>query len=107
SFERAMAVGIGGATGAVTREGIGPFAVVGELALDGQIQGVRGALAVGLACWRHGISTLVVPLANHTEARAVRGLQVLAAHTLRDAVGLLNGEAIPAPSPPEPDTPAA
>jgi len=66
--------------------------------------GQSGALAVGLACWRHGISTLVVPLANHTEARAVRGLHVLAANTLRDAVGLLNGEATPAP-PPAPDTP--
>jgi magnesium chelatase family protein len=104
SFDLPIALGILAATGAVTSGRIGPFAVVGELALDGQIQGVRGALAVGLACWRHGISTLLVPLANHTEARAVSGLQVLAAHTLRDAVGLLNGEAMPAP-PPAPDTP--
>jgi magnesium chelatase family protein len=106
SFDLPIALGILAATGAVTSGRIGPFAVVGELALDGQIQGVRGALAVGLACRRHGISTLLVPLANHTEARAVRGLQVLAAHTLRDAVGLLNGEAIADP-PPTPDTPPA
>jgi magnesium chelatase family protein len=104
SFDLPIALGILAATGAVTSGRIGPFAVVGELALDGQIQGVRGALAVGLACWRHGISTLLVPLANHTEAQAVRGLHVLAAHTLRDAVGLLNGDEMPAP-PPAADTP--
>src|SRR5205807_1842612 len=70
---------------------IGPFAVVGELALNGQIQGVRGVLAVGLTCRRQRIGTLVVPLANHTEALAVDDLKVLAAPTLRDAVDFLNG----------------
>jgi magnesium chelatase family protein len=96
SFDLPIALGILAATGAVTNGQIGVFAVVGELALDGQIQGVRGALAVGLACRRQGIETLVVPLANHGEALAVDGLRVLAAPTLRDAVGLLNG-AHPAP----------
>jgi magnesium chelatase family protein len=96
SFDLPIALGILAATGAVTNGQIGVFAVVGELALDGQIQGVRGALAVGLACRRQGIETLVVPLANHDEALAVDGLRVLAAPTLRDAVGLLNG-AHPAP----------
>jgi magnesium chelatase family protein len=104
SFDLPIALGILAATGAVVDGRIGPFAVVGELALDGQIQGVRGALAVGLACRRQGIDTLVVPLANHGEALAVDGLRVLAAPTLRDAVGLLNGgdPASVTPATPEP-----
>jgi len=107
SFDLPIALGILAATGAVTNGRIGPFAVVGELALDGQIQAVRGALAVGLACRRQGIDTLVVPVANHTEARAVDGLRVLAAPTLRDAVGLLNGDpASVDPAAPPPPTPA-
>ena len=91
SFDLPIALGILAATGVVIDGRIGPYAVVGELALDGQIQSVRGVLAVGLACRRQGIDTLVVPLANHTEALAVDGLKVLAAPTLSDAVGLLNG----------------
>jgi magnesium chelatase family protein len=66
------------------------FAVVGELALDGRSRVSEGA-GRGLACRRQGIETLVVPLANHGEALAVDGLRVLAAPTLRDAVGLLSG----------------
>src|SRR6059036_2927355 len=93
SFDLPIALGILAATGVVTSGRIGSFAVVGELALDGQIQAVRGTLAVGLACRRLGITTLVVPLANHVEARAVHGIRVLGAPTLRDAVGLLNGDA--------------
>ncbi len=106
SFDLPIALGILAATGAVTNGRIGPFAVVGELALDGQIQAVRGVLAVGLACRRQGIDTLVVPVANHSEAQAVEGLRVLGAPTLRDAVGLLNGDA-DAAAPPKPEPPAA
>ena len=92
SFDLPIALGILTATGVVKNSVVGPYAVVGELALDGQIQPVRGALAVGLACRRHGIGTLVVPVENAAEALAVDRLQVLAAPTLSDAVGLLNGD---------------
>ena len=61
SFDLPIALGILAATGVLRAGGLGPFAVVGELALDGQIQPVRGTLAVGLACRRRGIGTLLVP----------------------------------------------
>ena len=98
SFDLPIALGILAATGSLHDGGLGPFAVVGELALDGQIRPVRGTLAVGLVCRRHGIGTLLVPRDNYHEAAAVDGLRVLAAATLRDAVALLNGEAAPAPA---------
>ena len=91
SFDLPIALGILTATGVVKTSVVGPYAVVGELALDGQIQPVRGTLAVGLACRRQGIDTLVVPVENAAEALAVDRLHVLAAPTLSDAVGLLNG----------------
>jgi magnesium chelatase family protein len=90
SFDLPIALAILAATGCVRTER--SVAVVGELALDGQIQPVRGVLAVGLACRRRGISTLLVPRDNAREAAAVGDLCVLPAATLRDAVLLLNGE---------------
>src|SRR5262245_59564124 len=102
AFDLPIALGILAATGCVRRrDNLGKFAVVGELALDGQIQPVRGALAVGLACRRRGIATLLVPRDNAAEATAVDGVHVLAAGTLRDAVAVLNGELwLVPPSPP-------
>jgi magnesium chelatase family protein len=94
SFDLPIALGILAATGCVKDGAIGSFAVVGELALDGQIQPVRGTLAVALACRRRGIGTLLVPRANGPEATAVVGLRVIPAGTLLDAVALLNGEAV-------------
>ena len=45
SFDLPIALGILTATGVVKNSVVGPYAVVGELALDGQVQAVRGALA--------------------------------------------------------------
>ena len=105
AFDLPIALGILAATGALRRDPAEPFAVVGELALNAQIQPVRGVLAVGLACSRRGVRTLLVPVANRAEALAVDGLHVLAAATLGDAVALLNGGVLP--NPPPPDGPAA
>ncbi|MET0485441.1 MAG: YifB family Mg chelatase-like AAA ATPase [Candidatus Rokuibacteriota bacterium] len=101
SFDLPIALGILAATGVLRAGGLGSLAVVGELALDGQIQPVRGTLAVGLACRRRGVGTLLVPHENYAEATAVSNLGVLAAATLREAVGLLNGD-VPAALAPGP-----
>ena len=98
SFDLPIALGILAATGSLRDGGLGPFAVVGELALDGQIQPVRGTLAVGLTCRRRGIGTLLVPSDNCREAAAVDGLRVLPAATLGDAVALLSGRVAPGPA---------
>ena len=92
SFDLAIALGILEATGAIKSGWTRP--VCGRRRArpsTARFSRVRGALAVGLACRRRGIGTLVVPLANHVEALAVDGLRVLAAFTLGEAVSLLNG----------------
>jgi hypothetical protein len=109
-FDLPIALGIIAATGGLQRKDPRSFAVVGELALDGRIQPVRGVLPVALACRRAGIATLLVPPANHAEASGVAGVVVLAAPGLRDAVTLLGGGAVdgapPAVAPPPRATPA-
>jgi magnesium chelatase family protein len=106
SFDLPIALGILTAAGCIRRERADTFAVVGELALDGQIQPVRGALAVGLTCRRKSVATLVVPCENAAEATLVKGLRVIGVATLRDAVAILNGEIRPAPPVAPPPAPA-
>jgi magnesium chelatase family protein len=102
AFDLPIALGILAATGCL-RDGRTPgVAVVGELALDGGIQPVRGVLAVALACRRRGVPRLLVPAANHAEAAAIDGLTVLSAATLADAVATLNGAPTATPCPPAP-----
>jgi magnesium chelatase family protein len=106
AFDLPIALGILTATGAVAHGKVGRVAVVGELALDGHIHPVRGVLAVGLACRRQNVATILVPADNRAEAAAVSGLRVLAASTLRQAVAMLNGDPAGAePSAPVPTAP--
>jgi magnesium chelatase family protein len=99
-----IALGILAATGCVRDGRTPPVAVVGELALDGHIQPVRGVLAVALACRRRGVRRLLVPTDNHAEAAVVDGITVLSAATLAEAIATLNGAR---PATPPPSMPAA
>jgi len=104
AFDLPIALGILAATGCVRDGRTPPVAVVGELALDGHIQPVRGVLAVALACRRRGVRRLLVPTDNHAEAAVVDGITVLSAATLAEAIATLNGER---PTTPPPSMPAA
>lgn len=95
AFDLPIALGILIATGVLAETAVESVAVVGELALGGEIRPVRGALAVGFTCRQQGIRALLVPADNCAEATAVRGLRVLPARSLGEAVALLSGERRP------------
>ena len=103
AFDLPIAIGILAATGCVRDGRTPPVAIIGELALDGNIQPVRGVLAMALTCRRRGVRRLLVPADNHAEAAMVDGVTVLSAATLAEAIATLNGEATsppPVPTPP-------
>ena len=67
------------------------FVVVGELALDGSLRSVRGALPVAWRLRQGRRRRLIVPAANATEAALVGGVEVYPVARLREAVDFLNG----------------
>lgn len=82
---------------------------LGELALDGRVRPVRGALAAAVCARDAGLDGLVVPQANLREARAVGGIPVWGVRSLPEAVQVLEEGARPGPDPaatdPAPPTP--
>ena len=65
---------------------------VGELALDGSLRPIRGALSMALAARDAGKTHIVVPAANAQEAAVVEGIDVIACGMLAEAVGFLTGQ---------------
>jgi len=63
----------------------------GELALDGRLRPVSGAINLALLAKRLGVPGVVVPTDNAEEAAAVGGVEVYAADALSSVVGFLNG----------------
>jgi len=74
---------------------IADYALVGELALDGTIRPVAGALAMAIAAKEHQLRGIVLPRANAPEAGVVRGVEVIPMDTLHAAVAFLSGEVSP------------
>jgi len=92
-----IAVGILAAEGQIEAETLVGRAFVGELALDGRLRAVRGALALALALRGAGIGELVIAGESAREAALAEPLRVCAAATLGDVVGhLMGGDALPA-----------
>jgi magnesium chelatase family protein len=68
------------------------LAMVGELALDGTVRPVKGALSVAAEAKRQGRTTLLVPTANAPEAAIIRGIEVFPIDSLRQAWEFLIGD---------------
>ncbi len=77
-----------GQAAAAALDGVG---AVGELALDGSLRPVAGALAMAEHAARHGWRRLVVPRANADEAGLVPGIEIVGAGSLRAALDRLEG----------------
>jgi len=102
----AMAVAVLAAAGAVPAEALARRLLIGELALDGSVRPVRGVLPAVLAARERGLSRVVVPAANATEAALVPGVDVDPVADLAALLRLLRGEPSAArPIPPEMERP--
>lgn len=88
-FDLPIALGILAASGQVDAAALEGHEFAGELSLAGDLRPVRGALAMGLALRRLGLSsprTLVLPTPSAQEAALVDGLSILGAGHLLDVV---------------------
>jgi magnesium chelatase family protein len=86
-----IAVGILAADGAFEGAALDGLALFGELALDGRLRPVRGALALALAAREAGCKHLIVPFGNATEAGLCPQLDVRSAHDLAGVLAHLFG----------------
>ena len=77
-----IAIGILAASGQIDETVLAQYEFIGELALNGDLRGIAGALAVSRAL-KADQRTLIVPKDNADEAVKVEGVRVLQADTLK------------------------
>ena len=104
SFDLPIALGLLATSGQLIRHAIDDTVVLGELSLDGAINGIRGALPIAIAARRLGLRRLLLPPQNAAEACVIEGLDVCVARSLAEALAALNdpdqAERVEAPSTP-------
>ena len=91
SFDLAIALAWLMASEQASAERAELYALVGELALTGQLRRVKGVLPIALTARAEGRRGLLVPADNAPEAAVVEGLEVIPVNTLREAVEFLAG----------------
>jgi magnesium chelatase family protein len=95
-----IAIGILAAAGSLELGPLEDLGLLGELALDGRVRGVRGALAQVLALAAAGCTRIVAPRENAVELALVPGLPVGLAASLADVLAALrDGEPLGRPEP--------
>lgn len=100
SFDLPIALGVLAGSGQLESERLSEYAVVGELALDGSMRPVKGALSMAIAAAKlKGVCGLVLPAANASEAAVVEGLEVIAVESLTQAVAFFAGQVDIEPEP--------
>ena len=92
AFDLPIALAVSMAGGAFASEKVDEYLILGELALDGRLRAVRGALASAMLAAAKGRRGIIVPADNAAEAAVVDGLDVIGVRYLAEAVGFLTDE---------------
>jgi magnesium chelatase family protein len=89
-FDLPIALGILGTTGVLLKPELKEYLFMGELALDGGLRPIKGALSIATMARHKGIRKLVLPQENAAEAAVVRDVQVFGLRSLPEVLDLVN-----------------
>ncbi|HET6273460.1 MAG TPA: YifB family Mg chelatase-like AAA ATPase [Bacteroidota bacterium] len=92
AFDLSMAIGILASTDQVAADVLKEFVLVGELALDGSLRPVHGALPMALEVRKRKRKGMLVPRENGKEAAMVEGVAVYPMASLKEVVEFLNAD---------------
>ncbi len=100
SFDLPISLGILAGSGQIESDRLDQYAIIGELALDGNTRPARGALSMAItAAKENGLQGMLVPRSSAAEAAVVEGIDVIPISSLSQAVGFLTGEIDIEPTP--------
>ncbi|MGE0567189.1 MAG: YifB family Mg chelatase-like AAA ATPase [Bacteroidia bacterium] len=90
AYDLAIAISILSASNQIKTTEFSNVALMGELALDGKIRPVKGALSMALQAKEDGFSSMLLPQENVEEAAIVEGIKVFGVSTLNEVIELFN-----------------
>ncbi len=85
-YDLPIAIGMLHATEQIEAPEVEQYMMMGELALDGTIRPIKGALSIAIKAKKEGFKGIILPQQNALEAAIVEGLEVLAAENLKEVV---------------------
>lgn len=90
-IDLAIAVGILSAMGIVVECNFSNIAFIGELALDGKVNKIEGALPMVISLREKGIKSIVVPYENKDECGIIDDINIIPVKNLNQLISFLKG----------------
>ena len=97
AYDLPIAIGILSASGQIHSDHLEDTAFLGELSLNGDIRPIDGVLSMSIELKKKGIKNLILPEENALEASLVKGINILPAKHLLQAVNHLANKEIISP----------
>lgn len=94
AFDLPIAIGILAASGQHKFQSLSKYLMMGELALDGTLRAVPGALAVAIHAAKESFNGCIFPVESAYEACEADGIDIYAAKSLKEVISILSGEEI-------------
>ena len=99
AYDLPIALSIMHASEQVEIQALANFVIMGELALDGVLRPIKGALAMVMEAKKQGFRKIILPKANAMEAAMIDGMEVFGMETLPETVLFLRGKTVHHPYP--------
>ncbi len=90
AFDAAIAIGIIQASGQVSFNNLDDFVILGELALDGTLRPVKGALPIIIHAKQMGFKGCILPYESAIEGCEIDGITLFGARTIGDVIEILD-----------------
>lgn len=89
AFDVAIAIGILSASGQISCKHIEEYLILGELALDGSLRAIRGALPIIVHAKEMGFKRCIIPKESALEGEEIDGIIIYGASTIYDVITIL------------------
>ncbi|MDR1338930.1 MAG: YifB family Mg chelatase-like AAA ATPase, partial [Prevotellaceae bacterium] len=91
AYDLPLAIALLAANGKIPDSNLDKYVIMGELALDGELRPIKGALPIAIMAREAGFEGFILPEENAKEAAVVDKLKVYGAKSLREVVDFLDG----------------
>ena len=91
AYDLPITLGILAASGQIKASKIEDYVIMGEIALDGSIRPIKGALPIAIQTLEDGFKGFILPNINAEEAAIVKGIDVIGVSHLDEVIGFFEG----------------
>lgn len=92
AYDLPIALGVLNSSGQIIAKELERYVVMGELALDGTLRPIKGALPIAIEARKKGFKGFILPLENANEAAIVNNLDIIGVTNLVEAIEFLEGK---------------